>query len=262
MEKMNLRIRDVAGEFIFRGIPECAVRRAQKETNSYSHTKIANYLLKNKHVLEEEIKNAPRAKAGDSISALVDPEIIARIEDTGYPRHVLEKAAHLTGNYDDVRARKWLEENKTDEIFLEPMTLTTDFDYGINTIEELEVQLKDILKQSVQFERTFIMIKPDGVQRGLVGKIIQRFEDKGFKLVALQFVTPSKEQFETHYHDLKEKPFFPGLLSYMMMGPVCQMVWEGTNVVATGRKMLGATKPFDSLRPRHNTRRFCHLRRP
>ena len=95
-------------------------------------------------------------------------------------------------------------------------------------------------------ERTFIMIKPDGVQRGLVGKIIQRFEDKGFKLVALQFVTPSKEQFETHYHDLKEKPFFPGLLSYMMMGPVVQMVWEGKDCVATGRKMLGKTKPSES----------------
>ncbi len=95
-------------------------------------------------------------------------------------------------------------------------------------------------------ERTFIMIKPDGVQRGLVGKIISRFEEKGFKLVGLKLAQPSKEQFEAHYADLKEKPFFPGLLSYMMLGPVCQMVWEGSNVVLTGRKMLGATKPFDS----------------
>lgn len=90
------------------------------------------------------------------------------------------------------------------------------------------------------------MIKPDGVQRGLVGKIIARFEEKGFKLVGLKLAQPTKEQFEVHYSDLKEKPFFPGLLSYMMLGPVCQMVWEGSNVVATGRKMLGATKPFDS----------------
>ena len=95
-------------------------------------------------------------------------------------------------------------------------------------------------------ERTFIMIKPDGVQRGLVGKIISRFEEKGFKLVGLKLAQPTKEQFEVHYSDLKEKPFFPGLLSYMMLGPVCQMVWEGSNVVLTGRKMLGATKPFDS----------------
>lgn len=97
-----------------------------------------------------------------------------------------------------------------------------------------------------QDERTFIMIKPDGVQRGLVGRIITRFEEKGFKLVGLKLAQPTKEQFEAHYADLKEKPFFPGLLSYMMLGPVCQMVWEGTNVVLTGRKMLGATKPFDS----------------
>lgn len=95
-------------------------------------------------------------------------------------------------------------------------------------------------------EKTFIMIKPDGVTRGLVGKIIQRFEEKGFQLVALKMATPTKVQYEHHYADLKEKPFFPGLLSYMMMGPVCQMVWQGTDVVLTGRKMLGATKPFDS----------------
>ena len=97
-----------------------------------------------------------------------------------------------------------------------------------------------------QKERTFIMIKPDGVQRGLVGEIIGRFERKGFKLVGLKFAKPTKDQFEKHYADLKDKPFFPGLLSYMQLGPVCQMVWEGTNSVATGRKMLGQTKPFES----------------
>ena len=95
-------------------------------------------------------------------------------------------------------------------------------------------------------ERTFLMIKPDGVQRGLVGKIVQRFEEKGFKLVAMKFFLPSQELLETHYSDLKEKAFFPGLIKYMLMGPVVPMVWEGNNVVATGRKMLGATKPFDS----------------
>lgn len=95
-------------------------------------------------------------------------------------------------------------------------------------------------------ERTFLMIKPDGVQRGLVGKIIQRFEEKGFKLVAMKFYTPTKSLLEQHYEDLKLKPFFPGLIKYMTMGPVVPMVWEGTNAVATGRKILGATKPFDS----------------
>ena len=95
-------------------------------------------------------------------------------------------------------------------------------------------------------ERTFLMIKPDGVQRGLVGKIIQRFEERGFKLVAMKFFSPPKELLEKHYDDLELKPFFPGLIKYMLMGPVVPMVWEGTNAVATGRKMLGATKPFDS----------------
>ena len=95
-------------------------------------------------------------------------------------------------------------------------------------------------------ERTFIMIKPDGVQRGLVGPIISRFETKGFKLVAMKMCQPGKEHFEKHYADLAGKGFFAGLIEYAASGPVVAMVWEGDNAVLTGRKMLGATKPFDS----------------
>ena len=95
-------------------------------------------------------------------------------------------------------------------------------------------------------ERTFIMIKPDGVQRGLVGQIIQRFETKGFKLVAMKLVNASDAILSEHYRDLASKPFFPGLLAYMKSGPVVPMVWEGMGAVATGRKMLGATKPSES----------------
>ena len=95
-------------------------------------------------------------------------------------------------------------------------------------------------------ERTYIMVKPDGVQRGLVGEIIRRFEQKGYKLIALKMVTPSKEHLEQHYSDLSSKPFFPGLIAYMSSGPVVAMVWEGVNVVLEGRKMLGATKPSES----------------
>jgi nucleoside-diphosphate kinase len=95
-------------------------------------------------------------------------------------------------------------------------------------------------------EQTYIMVKPDGVQRGLVGNIIARFEKKGFKLVGLKQVSPSKSHLETHYADLKSKGFFPGLIKYMSMGPVVAMVWEGDNVVKTGRVMLGATNPRDS----------------
>ena len=96
-------------------------------------------------------------------------------------------------------------------------------------------------------ERTFIMIKPDGVQRGLVGEILSRFEKKGFKLVGMKMSAPGKEHFEQHYADLSSKGFFAGLISYASSGPVVAMVWEGHNVVATGRKMLGATRPDDSL---------------
>jgi nucleoside-diphosphate kinase len=160
-------------------------------------------------------------------------------------------------------------------------------------------------------EQTYIMIKPDGVQRGLVGKIIERFETKGFKLVAMKLCSPGKAHMESHYADLAGKKFFPGLIEYMVSGPVvcmvrcqctrsprgsvralraflfgtarfhvavdrsqlcaaaasssarsihspsfpsflpfrsflCAQVWQGANAVLTGRKMLGATKPFDS----------------
>ncbi|XP_060872817.1 nucleoside diphosphate kinase-like isoform X1 [Metopolophium dirhodum] len=95
-------------------------------------------------------------------------------------------------------------------------------------------------------ERTFIMIKPDGVQRGLVGKIIKRFETKGFKLVAMKFLWPSEELLKNHYADLSSKAFFPGLIKYMASGPVVPMVWEGLDAVKTGRFILGATDPKNS----------------
>ncbi|PYH96142.1 nucleoside diphosphate kinase [Aspergillus ellipticus CBS 707.79] len=95
-------------------------------------------------------------------------------------------------------------------------------------------------------EQTFIAIKPDGVQRGLVGPIISRFENRGFKLVALKLCQPGKAHLETHYSDLKEKPFFAGLVSYMLSGPICAMVWEGRDAVKTGRTILGATNPLAS----------------
>ena len=105
-------------------------------------------------------------------------------------------------------------------------------------------------------ERTYIMIKPDGVQRGLIGTIITRFETKGFKLVAMKLAQPGKAKFEEHYADLAGKGFFAGLVEYAASGPVCCMVWEGDNAVKTGRKMLGATKPFDS-NPGTNRGDFC-----
>ena len=96
-------------------------------------------------------------------------------------------------------------------------------------------------------EQTFLMVKPDGVRRQLVGEIIRRFEAKGFTLAALQMVTPTREQAESHYGVHRGKPFFEGVVNFISSGPVVAMVWEGEDIVALARKMMGATKPADSL---------------
>ena len=125
-----------------------------------------------------------------------------------------------------------------------------DFGAMMDAFADSAVTLKNTEEEKApekkKRERTFIMVKPDGVQRGLVGQIISRFETKGFKLVAMKLAAPGKAHFMKHYADLSKKPFFTGLVEYAASGPVCAMVWEGDNAVLTGRKMLGATKPFDS----------------
>lgn len=95
-------------------------------------------------------------------------------------------------------------------------------------------------------ERTFIAIKPDGVQRGLVGPIISRFETKGFTLVGLKMMMVSRELAEQHYDVHKERPFFNGLVEFIISSPIVAMVWEGEGVVASARKIIGATNPLNS----------------
>ncbi|MEM7726639.1 MAG: nucleoside-diphosphate kinase [Cyanobacteria bacterium P01_A01_bin.45] len=95
-------------------------------------------------------------------------------------------------------------------------------------------------------ERTFLAVKPDGVQRGLIGDIISRYEKKGFTLVAMKFVKPTKELAQAHYGVHKDKPFFNGLVEFITSGPVLAMVWEGNGVIAAARKMIGATKPLEA----------------
>ncbi len=95
-------------------------------------------------------------------------------------------------------------------------------------------------------ERTFVAIKPDGVQRGLVSEILGRFERKGFKLVALKQLTPSRELAEKHYGVHCERPFFKGLVDFITSGPVIAMVWEGDGVISSARKLIGATKPLEA----------------
>lgn len=95
-------------------------------------------------------------------------------------------------------------------------------------------------------ERTFVAVKPDGVQRSLVGDIIKRFETKGLKLAGLKMLWPSKQLLEEHYKDLATKPFFGDLVQYMSSGPVVAMVWEGANAVSFCRKVIGETRPLES----------------
>jgi nucleoside-diphosphate kinase len=92
-------------------------------------------------------------------------------------------------------------------------------------------------------ERTFIMIKPDGVQRHLTGEIIHRFERKGFTLVGLKIMQVPRDLAEKHYGVHKERPFFNGLVEFIISAPVIAMVWEGENVVSAARNLIGATNP-------------------
>ncbi|GAB0490572.1 hypothetical protein MMPV_001809 [Pyropia vietnamensis] len=95
-------------------------------------------------------------------------------------------------------------------------------------------------------EQTYIMIKPDGVQRGLVAPILGRFEARGFQIVGMKMLTPTKELASAHYGEHEGKPFFGGLVDFLSSGPVVGVVLQGKGVVAAARKMLGATKPLES----------------
>ena len=93
-------------------------------------------------------------------------------------------------------------------------------------------------------DRTFVMVKPDGVQRNLVGKVIARFEARGLKIAALKMLRISRELAERHYGEHKGKPFFEPLVNYITSSPVVAMVLEGKEAVQTVRNMLGATNPL------------------
>lgn len=95
-------------------------------------------------------------------------------------------------------------------------------------------------------ERTFVIIKPDGVQRGLIGEIVGRFEKRGLKIAAMRFLQVSDELARKHYAVHEGKPFYAGLIEYIVSGPVVALVLEGTNAIAVVRKMLGATKPAEA----------------
>lgn len=94
-----------------------------------------------------------------------------------------------------------------------------------------------------ELQRTFVAIKPDGVQRGLVGEVVSRFEKKGLKIVGMKFMQVSRELAENHYGEHKGKPFFDGLVSFITSGPILAMVLEGKDAIAISRNVIGATNP-------------------
>ncbi|ADO57077.1 nucleoside-diphosphate kinase [Paenibacillus polymyxa] len=96
-------------------------------------------------------------------------------------------------------------------------------------------------------DRTFLMVKPDGVQRGLIGRIVSRLEDKGFKMAAGKLVQVSREQAERHYAEHVGKPFFEELVGFITSGPVFAMVWEGDNIVTLSRLLIGKTQVTEAL---------------
>ena len=95
-------------------------------------------------------------------------------------------------------------------------------------------------------EKTLVLVKPDGVQRGLSGEIISRFENRGLKLIGLKLMHVSEELAGRHYHEHTERPFFPGLVSFITSGPIIAMAWEGDNAIGIVRQTMGTTNPVEA----------------
>jgi nucleoside-diphosphate kinase len=95
-------------------------------------------------------------------------------------------------------------------------------------------------------ETTFLMLKPDAVKRKMIGRLVQRFEDKGYELIGAKLVHLSKEQAETHYAEHAAKPFYGELVDFITSGPVFAMVWQGEQVIAMSRAMMGKTNPLEA----------------
>ncbi len=98
----------------------------------------------------------------------------------------------------------------------------------------------------VALERTLVLVKPDGVQRGLIGEVISRLERRGLRLVGAKFVKVDQQLAEAHYAVHKGKSFYEGLIKYITSAPVMAMVWEGPNAIAAVRQTIGATKPIEA----------------
>lgn len=138
-----------------------------------------------------------------------------------------------------------------------PVCLTSSFTPSVsfrssihpNHITPTRVRVRPVRNETIRAahdDRTFVAVKPDGMNRALLGSIISRFEAKGFTLVGIKTLVPTRELAETHYEALSKKPFFNDLVEFITSGPVCAMVWQGEGVVAAARKMIGETNPSSS----------------
>jgi nucleoside-diphosphate kinase len=96
-------------------------------------------------------------------------------------------------------------------------------------------------------EKTYLMVKPDGVQRGLVGEIVKRLEQKGFQLVAAKLLVVTPEQAAYHYEEHKGKSFYQELIDFITSGPSFAMVWQGDQVIALSRALIGKTNTLDAI---------------
>jgi len=99
----------------------------------------------------------------------------------------------------------------------------------------------------INSQRTLVLIKPDGIQRSLIGEIIQRFEKRGLQLIAMKLQHVSRDFAERHYSIHKGKPFYAGLVQYLISSPLIAMVWEGTDAIQAVRQTVGATNPLEAM---------------
>jgi len=95
-------------------------------------------------------------------------------------------------------------------------------------------------------ENSLVIIKPDGIARGFVGKVITRFEERGFKIISIKMIQATKKNLDLHYSHLIKRSFYSNIIEYMTMGPIVVLIINGINAVSTIRKMLGTTNPLDS----------------
>src|SRR5512139_1684821 len=102
------------------------------------------------------------------------------------------------------------------------------------------------ISRRLALEHTLVLVKPDGVQRGLIGEVISRLERRGLRLIAAKFMPVSQELAETHYAIHKGKPFYEGLVAYITSAPVMAMAWEGPNAIVAVRQTMGATRPYEA----------------